>query len=141
MEFNYVETEVDQGYRYRPCIPVTFTHQGKSIFIAPALVDTGADLTILPIEIAHTLHIQLDDSQRLRVACAGGGILVALPSSKKITYTITKEKFRPISLSGIIYFVESEQLVLLGHYQCLEYFDLTFQGPERKLSILRRFKQ
>jgi hypothetical protein len=31
-------------------------------------------------------------------------------------------------------------MILLGHYQYLERFDLTFHGPERMLCVLPRFR-
>lgn len=139
MEFTYVKTQGETGYTYRPCLPVTFSFGTKRIPIGNALVDTGSDVTILPLDIAHALEIELDDSKQIRLSSAGGGIFTALPSSKKITYSIEKKGFRSITWKGIIYFAESEPIVLLGHYQCAEYFDLTFQGPEKTLSILPRF--
>jgi len=39
-----------------------------------------------------------------------------------------------------ISFADAEPIMLLGHHQCLEYFDLTFQGPEKKLGVLPRFE-
>lgn len=141
MEFAYVKTEGDTGYIYRPSLSVTFSNGDKKFLVMNALVDTGSDVTILPLDIAHALNIELDDSKQMRLSCAGGGMFTALPSLKKITYTIEKKGFRPVSWKGTIYFAESEPVVLLGHYQCMENFDLTFYGPERKLSILPRFKQ
>jgi hypothetical protein len=39
---------------------------------------------------------------------------------------------------GTVYFTETEPLVLLGHHECLEKFDMTFHGPERLLSLTPR---
>ena len=102
-------------------------------------MDTGSDLTILPLEIAHILEIELDDSKKLIMGSAGGGRFTALPSQKQISYTIELKGYRSITWKGIIYFAEDEPIVLLGHHQCLEKFDLNFQGPERKLGITPRF--
>lgn len=74
------------------------------------------------------------------MSAAGGGSFVVLPSQKKIGYTIEYKGYRPIHWEGIVYFAEDEPMILLGHHQCLEKFDLTFHGPERKLEILPRFK-
>ena len=140
MEFPYVKFEGEQGTCLRPHVPVTISYKGKSFPVGNALVDTGSDITILPLEVAHLLRIQLDDSATLRLSSAGGGIFVALPSRNKVEYTIEKKGFRPIHWEGTVYFAEDEPIILLGHLQCLEYFDVTFYGPEKKVSLLPRFK-
>lgn len=141
MEFAYEPSEDQDGkIVYRPRLPITFTYKNNKLKIGRALVDTGSDFTILPLDVAHDLEIELDDSKILSMDAAGGGVFEALPSQKPVGYTIETDKFRPIRWEGIIYFAENEPVTLLGHYQCLEKFDLTFYGPERKLSILPRFK-
>jgi hypothetical protein len=124
---------------YRPCLPVTLGHRGKNFPVGRALVDTGSDITLLPLEIAHVLEVELDDMETIVIEGAGGGRFKAMPSRKKINYTIERKGYRPISWEGIAYFAENEEVILLGHHQCLEKFDLTFQGPERKLGLLPRF--
>jgi len=104
------------------------------------LVDTGSDFTILPLEIAHYLEIELDDSERITVDCAGGGRFHVMPSQKKVKYQIDRKGYRSICWDGIVFFAEKEPIILLGHHECLEKFDLTFAGPERTLSVLPRFK-
>jgi hypothetical protein len=141
MEFAYRKTDVEDGYRYHPCVPIEFSYGDKTFLVSNVLVDTGAEITILPLKIAHVLDIQLDDSKPLRLASAGGGMFVALPSSKKIELSMNKEGCKSIIWKSTVYFSESETLALLGHYQCLEYFKVTFHGPERRLSIIPRFKR
>jgi hypothetical protein len=95
-------------------------------------------MTILPLGIAHLLEIELDDSKSLRIDSAGGGSFVALPSRRKVEYSIEKRGYRPIQWKSVAYFAE-ESAILLGHEDCLEKFDLTFCGPERTLQVLPRF--
>ena len=139
MEIPYIKCEGSNGYSYRPYLPVTFSYGDRLFPVGRALVDTGSDLTILPLAIAHHLHIELDDSKKVIIDCAGGGRFTALPSQKNVHYSIEQKGFRSIKWKGIAYFAEQEPVVLLGHHECLEKFDLTFHGPERKLSILPRF--
>ena len=138
MEFAYAKIEGGRKLSYRPCLPVTFSYGGKSFPVGRALVDTGADITILPREVAHALDLRLDDTEPIRISPAGGHDFVALPSLHKVQYSIEKKGFRSIQWEGTVYFADCEQH-LLGYHQCLEYFDLTFQGPEKKLSVLPRF--
>lgn len=119
-------------------LPVTFSYGGRVFPVGNALVDTGADFTLLPMEVAHLLKIPLDDAKAIRVGGAGGDVFVALPSQHKVGYAIAKKGHRTISWEGTIYFAEDEPTVLLGYRECLEYFDLTFEGPEKRLSVLPR---
>jgi hypothetical protein len=102
-----------------------------------ALVDTGADITLMPLEVARLLKVPLDDTEPLRVSGAGAGEFIAYPSLHKVEYAIERKAFRPIRWEGTVYFADSDPL--LGHRKCLEFFDLTFHGPEKKLSVLPRF--
>jgi hypothetical protein len=124
---------------YRPALPVTFSYRGKHFPVGRALVDTGADITLLPRDLAQLLGIRVDDTDPLWIDGAGGGDFVAYPSLDKVGYAIEKKGFRSICWEGTVYVADKEPVVLLGYYQCLEYFDLTFQGPEKKLSVLPRF--
>lgn len=136
VEFSYVESE---GGVYRPCVSVTF-HNGKKKFpVGHALVDTGADFTILPLAIAHYLQIELDDTKQRTVDGAGGGKFKVIPSRNKINYSIDKEGFRSLQWKGIAYFTETEPIVLLGREQCLDKFDITFCGPHRLIQLIPHF--
>lgn len=105
-----------------------------------ALVDTGADMTILPLAIAHLLEITLDDSRTIQVGSAGGGTFVALPSLQKIGFAVEKRGHRPIVWQGTAYFSDDQPAVLLGHYQCLDRLNLQFRGPERVLRVEMRWE-
>lgn len=141
MEISYVKCEYEAGgFFYRPILPITLIHRHKKLPLGHALVDTGSDFSLFPLNVAHYLEIELDDSKKVTIASAGGGAFVALPSRHKITYAIEKKGFRSIRWEGIAYFTEDEPLNLLGHEQCLEMFDLTFRGPERILQVLPRFR-
>ena len=136
MELPYVEFEGQTAPVYRPCVPVTFSFEGRRFPVGHALVDTGSDFTLLPREVAHILQVELDDTKGVKLGSAGGGSFLALPSRKKIRHTIERNGYRPIRWDGIVYFAAEEPVVLLGHYQCLEYFEITFRGPEKRMSIL-----
>lgn len=140
MEFSYIKIESDRRGTLRPFLPITLTYRGRELPIGHALVDTGSDLTILPLEIAHLLEIELDDSERTVVSSAGGGQFTAMPCRRPIGFSIERAGFRAIRWEGIAYFAENEPIILLGHQGCLEKFDLTFRGPEKVLQVLPRFK-
>src|SRR3989338_4777640 len=96
VEFSYVEKEGSFGPIFRPYLPVTLSYGKRRFPVGNALVDTGSDMTILPLEIAHVLEIELDDSRAIKIQSAGGGEFEALPSQKKIGYALEMKSFRPM---------------------------------------------
>jgi len=76
VEFRYTECEGDV---WRPYLPITISYGSKELPIGSALVDTGSDLTLLPLAIAHTLEIELDDSKNRKIDAAGGGVFEVMP--------------------------------------------------------------
>lgn len=137
MEFPYVRGEGTFGPVYRPNLPVTLSYGTKNFRLGHALVDTGADMTVLPLDIAHYLEIELDDSRTVRIEGAGGGVFVAMPSSRKIGYAIEQKGHRPVCWQGVAYLAGEQPLALLGHFDCLEKLDLQFFGAQRLLRVLR----
>jgi hypothetical protein len=135
VEFPYVKGDGGFGPVYRPVIPVTISSGAKSFPVGHALVDTGADMTLLPLAIAHLLEIPLDDSRTLKVGGAGGGVFAALPSLRKIGFAIEQRGHRPIVWQGTAYFSPDQPAVLLGHHQCLELLSLHFRGPDRMFEV------
>lgn len=135
MQFEYVKIETDDGYRYRPCAPVTLSHGDRQFRVRSALFDTGADITILPGEIAVFLGVELDESRAIEIGAAGGGNFRALPSRNKIGFALQQAGFRPIVWSGVAYFSDTQPTILLGHKGCMEHLVLTFRGKERVMQV------
>jgi len=69
MRFAYVP----YGGNWLPLIPVVFKHKKHRLPPMGALVDTGATNTILPLEIAPELGIELEPADSITVQVAGGG--------------------------------------------------------------------
>jgi len=46
------------SFSFRPAIPVTFINESKKVNVF-VLLDTGADLTVIPYELAKILNINL----------------------------------------------------------------------------------
>lgn len=137
VEFRYIECEGDV---WRPYLPITLSYGSKKLPIGSALVDTGSDLTLLPLAIAHALEIELDDSKTRKIDAAGGSVFEVMPLQKPISFTVRPPRgYRPITWKGIPFFTDDQGIVLLGYKGALEKFDITFQGPDKKFSILPRF--
>ena len=142
MEFPYIDFEDGRGrIRHRPYLPIVLGFGGKNIRISHALVDTGSDISIFPMSIARDLSIPLEDTEGILITSANGADSPVYPSQRPVHYTIEAKKgHRPISFQGTAYFSYEESTNLLGHYECLERFDLTFYGTQKKLSVLPTFK-
>jgi predicted aspartyl protease len=137
MRFEYVPYGGDRWTIYRPSLPITFRNAGKSFPVGNALVDTGADVTLLPMEMAKHLGVELVSEEGIDVGSAGGGHFTAVPSATAIECSIEGDGFRPLRWKSVVYFAPRQQTVLLGHRGCLEHLDVCFHGPDRSLEVLK----
>lgn len=136
MEFPYVEFEGGSfGPVRRPCLPLTLSYGARSFPVGHALVDTGADTTILPMAIADLLEVEFDRRRRAVFDSAGGGEFVVYPSKKKVGYAVEQSGYRPLVWQGTAFFSDSQPIILLGHYECLELLRLHFDGPCQQLRV------
>lgn len=131
MEFNYIERESDLGTLHVPTLPISL----NGFPVGHAMIDTGADVTILPMEVNTLLGMELDQEHSIDMFSAGGGRFTAIPAAKKIRYSLEHSGFRPIVWLGTAFFAPRQPTILLGHYQCLEQLNLCFRGRKRTLSV------
>lgn len=120
---------------YRPIIPLTIAGPTRTKRVR-GLVDTGSDDTLLPRSFADELGVGLDEKQGIKitnvsekpVAVAYGNIHFGLKSST--------ESYSWSAQVGFIDYRDAEnELVILGHKGCLEFFQLFFNGPKKELEI------
>jgi predicted aspartyl protease len=101
-----------------------------------ALVDTGADNTILPTSIARDLSIPLI-AGRGPGATAFGGQRIALSYSDVDLELIHGDG--SVRWPARVYFAESsddgDEIIILGHQGFLDYFTATFIGEECALEL------
>lgn len=137
MRFEYAQ----YSGSWLPLIPVVFSCKKRQLPAVGALVDTGATHTILPLEFAPELGIAIDLEDRIETQVAGGGQCFIYPSPVAINYLIrdpdSKATYR---WQGQIFFALGQRIVLLGHHQCLEKFDITFKGTEKIVEVTPRFR-
>lgn len=136
MKFPYAQYEYPQGIVQRPTLPVTFTYGKVSIPYADALVDTGADQTMLPLEFATSFGFSFDlkrDGEEWNGA--GGGKFIVYHSPKPIQFSIEQNGFQKIEWEGHVCFTLKQPTILLGHRGCLENLDLIFRGRQKVLEV------
>ncbi|MBD3331071.1 hypothetical protein GF354_06145 [Candidatus Peregrinibacteria bacterium] len=112
--FPYVEyLGLAEDRVFRPVIPVIFQANGEE-FKNYCLIDSGADYSILPIEIAGKFNLELGSQPRYTVQGAGGSRFTIYRSPIEIDHIIKKRGFRDIKWKSTVYFSESGSTILLG---------------------------
>ena len=137
MNFPYVEfLGLAEERIFRPMIPITFK-ANNHIFQTYALVDSGSDYSILPIEIAGKLNLKLADQPQYNIQGAGGSSFTIYKSQLKVEHTLQKRGFRDIKWSSFVYFDESGTTLLLGQKGFLDRFQINLNGPQKGIEILQ----
>jgi predicted aspartyl protease len=136
VDFDLIPPEGKFSKIYLPIIPVILSFE-HAFPVSDALVDTGADMTLLPMEMRKYLGVGLDESKAIELGSAGGGGFMAIPSAEPIGYCIEKKGFRPIRWKGTVFFAPRQPIVLLGHHQCLDQLVVSVNGKTRKLTITK----
>ncbi len=135
MKFSYSQFPgLNSESVYRPSIPIFFKYQSYFIY-TEGIIDSGADYTILPLELAGELHLELDPSTKTKFIGAGKNPFVVYPSSVKIKHMIRQSGFRNLEWESKVYFAESQPAILLGHHGFLDHFRVTLDGRKREVEI------
>jgi len=119
--------------------PYNTNKRAFGVFRTKAIIDTGADMCVIPSTIARILGFKLKDGTPKEMNAVGG-------SGKTIAYIhkATIEIYHPSSKDAqLLYatknipmcFVQNLQVVLLGVNHFLDQFVLTINYPERYFSI------
>lgn len=133
MIFQYSQYIGPHGkFIYRPEIPIVFKN-GKHFILVRAIIDSGADYIILPIETAGQLNIKLISKSEFY--SAGGNRFTVYKSPVELEYIIRKEGFRNIVQKTIVFFAESQPAILLGNHGFLEKLKVTLNGPKKETAI------
>lgn len=137
MKFKYSQYPTLEGKSiYRPSIPIIFKNEEKFIYVE-AIIDSGADFTILPIEIAGELGIKLDVKSKATFYGAGGNPFTVYPSPVQIEHVLRQNGFRQITWKASLYFAESQPAILLGNHGFLDQFEVRLKGKTKETEIIQ----
>lgn len=137
ISFPYVEfLGLAEDRVFRPMIPVTFRANGEN-FKSYALIDSGADYTVLPIEIAGKLNLKISDQPRYSILGAGGSTFTIYKSPTEIEHQIEKRGFRELKWKSFVYFAESGSTILLGQNGFLSNLKVTLNGKSKQVEIVQ----
>jgi len=134
MKFPYLPFPSNKGKIYRPAIPIAFKNKEKLIYLN-AIVDSGADFTILPIEIAGFLGLKLNPKLKQTFFGAGNNSFPVYPSPHAIEHILRQNGFRTIKWQSKVYFSEAQPTILLGNNGFLNNFRIVLNGLEREIEI------
>ena len=102
-----------------------------------ALVDTGADETLLPLSLAELLGVERDREATSLAAGISGDKLTIHYGDVKLQIATGNEEITWRSTVGFVDFGGSDQeVIVLGHLGCLDFFTATFNGELAELEML-----
>lgn len=125
-----------RGEVHRPQVVLRLSGPAGDLFLL-ALVDTGADETIVPLSAAEEIGVELYEGQRSHAGGISGSQLELVAGQVELEIIGSDESFQ---WSGLISFAKFENVddecAILGHIGALEYFTSTFDGKQRQGSLL-----
>ena len=121
------------GQNFRPPAPVVWvtlrnSQSGKAVADVQLLIDTGADVTLLPTESIANLEIQLDQDARYELSAFDGKRSMALAVDLDLVFLETVFRGR--------YLLADDSVGILGR-DVLNFFDLLLNGPAGEWSASR----
>lgn len=135
MDIEYSKYRTRDGTFYRPTLDVIFRYKSAVLPYEAAIVDTGSDFIMLPLDIAEVLEAEPDFEQVTELHCACGGTFRGYASRYPIEIIIDQKGFRPVSWKTHVRFVEAKVSVLLGHRGFLDRFNATFHGKQHTMTL------
>jgi len=118
---------------YTPSIPVTLAGRKESVD-AIALLDSGADLSVIPNGLANILGLEL--SKETEEVYGIGGSLNSKTAIVQATIKNAHEKYSfKIPVKVIIDELDDEFPILIGRDGFFENFEITFKESARKITL------
>ncbi|MCY2991982.1 MAG: hypothetical protein NTY19_29500 [Planctomycetota bacterium] len=124
----------DARRRWRPLIPLSVQGPtGRSVVFGRALVDPGADDTILPLDIAELLDVPFYPTTTHSLRWRGQRHLLRYGD---VTLELADDEGHVLAWPAIVAFtVAPVRYPLLGICGCLEFLNATFRGAERSTEL------
>ena len=140
MRFDYtgiISSAPDTGdaiVTFRPEVRITVHGpNGSGDFLA--LVDTGADNTILPESVAHALGIPLVPGQGPAARAFGGQEIALSYADVELELVHPDGKLRWLARAYFLAGGADEETLILGHQGFLDFFTATFVGEHCALDL------
>ena len=115
-----------------PALRITFRHGKYEETAGSALVDTGADETLLPLSMAVAMGFKFDlERDKVMWDGAGGKQFAVYRSPVPIELILKSVGFRDYSWKAYIHFTVEQPTILIGRKGFLDNFLVTFDGKNR----------
>ncbi|MDA0835211.1 MAG: hypothetical protein O3A29_18200 [Planctomycetota bacterium] len=102
-----------------------------------ALVDTGADETLLPLMLADLLGVELDHNSTSKAVGISGDSMTVYYGDVQFEIDDGDESAKWTTTVGFVDFSPSdEKFMILGHGGCLDYFTAIFDGENAELELI-----
>jgi hypothetical protein len=141
MKFSYRQYQtaasptVPSGVLYRPEIPVRMLGAAASLSVW-ALVDAGSDDTLFPLSVGQMIGATMDPTQTWKVEGLGGQAVPIILAEVILEFCSGSQTFRWAAKIGLVDFADpKDEVCLVGHAGCLDYFRVTYDGYQRTLEI------
>ena len=132
---NTPSATIPDGVLYRPVIPLRITGNQGDAYVW-ALVDTGADETLMPRALAEVIGIEPNDARQTWVSGYGGSRVPVAPAEVTLQIGRAGKSLSWQATIGFAPFEEPEdEIALLGHAGALQFFNITFSGNKREVEI------
>lgn len=129
IEFHYQEEYSDKfGKILRPIALVTLSANKKSIQ-ATMYIDSGADVTMIPLRAGNDLGFKYDPSKIFQMSGISGSLPCVL---EKAEITIGSRKL----LADITWALSDKAPFLLGRKDIFRFFRITFDENKEKIEFL-----
>jgi hypothetical protein len=120
--------------RWRPLVPLSVQGlNGCTLNFGRALVDPGADDTVLPLDVAELLAVSFYPATRHSLQWRGTRHSIRYGD---VTFELADDEGQVLTWPAVVAFTAAPvRYPLLGICGCLEFLDATFRGAERIIEL------
>lgn len=133
IHFKYKSIRHPDGHSVKtPSIPITFIGPSEALSVV-AVVDSGADFSVLPKEVAEVLGLRLD--QNIEPCYGISGKIDAAEDHVRVKIQNSHESYSFNITVKILLSEEVDIPVLIGRSGFFEEFEITFNESREKISL------
>jgi hypothetical protein len=126
---------IPDGIVHRPEVILRILGDSNEVYLT-ALVDTGADETILPLWVAEVTGAELHPDEITQAIGIAGQQLEVVAGTVQLELVGDDESFGWPATIGFAHFESpDDEYAILGHAGCLNLFTLTFDAEKREVTI------
>jgi hypothetical protein len=118
--------------RWRPLIPVTIGGPAGYFVAGKALLDTGSDDTVFPVDLLPVLGVSPRPDKSHRIRWRGQSYAIEY-ADVSITLADDMSTYRWLAL--VTFSAAPLPYPILGNNGCLQYFDARFLGTDRTVEL------